>query len=197
MRIAISGLSGCGNTTTCNNVSRALNLKVVNYTLRNLAQDMGMTLEEMLEKRKDDPQFDYMLDRKQIDLVASQDNTILGSRLACWLIYADLKVWLEAPLRERASRIADREGREYYEILVETKKRDEDDIAAYRRLYGINILEHDEIDLTINSERFNAKEVCEIIVNAVKVLEERKPHNNKYTQRIMDVIKHKMGRKPA
>lgn len=195
MRIAISGLSGCGNTTTCNNVSKALKLKVVNYTLRNLAQDMGMTLEEMLEKRKDDPQYDYMLDRKQIDLVASQDNTILGSRLSCWLIYADLKVWLEAPLRERAARIAHRESREYYDVLVETKKRDEEDIAAYKRLYGINIQEHDEIDLTINTERFNAAEVCEIVTNAARVLEERQPKSNKYTQRILDVLASKLGGK--
>ena len=129
VRIAISGLSGCGNTTACHNVANAMNLKVVNYTFRNLAQDMNLKFEEILEKRKEDPSYDYLLDRKQIDLVVSQDNTIMGSRLACWLVHADLKVWLESPLRERAARIAERETRDYYEVLVETKTRDEYDIA--------------------------------------------------------------------
>ncbi len=195
MRIAISGLSGCGNTTACNNVAQALNLKVVNYTFRNLAQDMNLKFEDILEKRKDDPSYDYLLDRKQIDLVVSQDNTIMGSRLACWLVHADLKVWLEAPLRERAARIAEREARDYYEVLVETKTRDEYDIAQYKKLYDINILDHDEIDLTINTQRFHAKEVMELIVNATRVLERRKPPSAKYPQRILDTIAKKLGRK--
>lgn len=194
VRIAISGLAGCGNTTACKNVAKTLKLKVVNFTLRNLAEEMGMTLDEILDKRKDDPKYDYLLDRKQISLVSSEDDTILGSRLSSWLIYADLKVWLDASLRERAARIVEREEREYYEVLVETKKRDEEDIATYKKLYGIDIMKHDEIDLTINTERFDANEVAQIIINTVRVLEARKPKHNRYTQRIMDTINKKIGR---
>ena len=54
VRIAISGKSGCGNTTISRLVADALEFRVVNFTFRNLAQEKGMELAELLEKAAKD-----------------------------------------------------------------------------------------------------------------------------------------------
>jgi len=47
LKIAISSHSGCGNTTATNNVGTTLSLEVVNYTFRDLAQDLDLPFEEI------------------------------------------------------------------------------------------------------------------------------------------------------
>ena len=39
LRIAISGLSGCGNTTVSKKLSEMLGVRMINYTFRNLAEE--------------------------------------------------------------------------------------------------------------------------------------------------------------
>jgi len=43
IRIAISGKSGCGNSTVSRIVATRLGLRVVNYTFKDLARDRGMS----------------------------------------------------------------------------------------------------------------------------------------------------------
>ena len=62
MKIAISGLSGCGNTTTSTVLSKKLGFPLVNFTFRNLAKEKGMSLEELSEKAKYNSDIDKELD---------------------------------------------------------------------------------------------------------------------------------------
>ena len=50
LRLAISGKSGCGNTTVSRLVAEKLGLRVINYTFKNLARDSGMSFEELALK---------------------------------------------------------------------------------------------------------------------------------------------------
>jgi len=177
MRIAISGLSGSGNTTACANVSKELGLTVVNYTYRQLAVDLGTTFEDVRKRAGESTIIDYTLDKILLEK-AKEDNIILGSRLACWLIDADLKIWLHAPLKIRAKRIAEREGKDPKETLEYTQKRDKSDILHYKTAYGINILKHDFTDFTINTENLSALQVAHAVVAAAKIIPiTRKPLN--------------------
>ena len=45
--VAISGLSGCGNTSVSTSLSNLLGIVCINYTLRNLAEDEGFAFDEM------------------------------------------------------------------------------------------------------------------------------------------------------
>ncbi|HPX27941.1 MAG TPA: cytidylate kinase, partial [Treponemataceae bacterium] len=67
LRVAISGKSGCGNTTISSNLSKKLNVVMINYTFRSLSQENGMTLEEILERAKTDDSFDRMVDTRQVE----------------------------------------------------------------------------------------------------------------------------------
>ena len=47
MKLAITGLSGVGSSTTARLVAQKFNLPVNNFTFRDLAKEWGMTFEEM------------------------------------------------------------------------------------------------------------------------------------------------------
>jgi cytidylate kinase len=126
-RVAISGKSGCGNTTVSRLVAAALGLRVVNYTFKNLAQERGMGFEEVCLLAESDPQYDLAVDRRQVQL-AEGGGCVLGSRLAIWLLKGSaFTVYLEAALPVRAARIASREGKPLAEALAETESRDRRD----------------------------------------------------------------------
>ena len=85
LKIAISGFSGCGNTTVSKLVAERLRCKFLNYTLRNLAVDMGKPFAEVQQQAEIDPSLDYAVDKKQAVFSASSKRVVVGSRLACWL----------------------------------------------------------------------------------------------------------------
>ena len=55
LRIAISGKSGCGNTTVSTLLSQKLNVTLINFTFRQLAAEKNMTLAEVIEAAKTKP----------------------------------------------------------------------------------------------------------------------------------------------
>ncbi len=92
--IAISGKSGCGNTTVSKTVADRLNLKFINYTFRTMADERGISFEALRQLAEESTAIDMELDKKQVYL-AAEGNCVLGSRLAIWMIdKADLKVYL-------------------------------------------------------------------------------------------------------
>ena len=122
LRIAISGKSGCGNSTVSRIVAARLGLRVVNYTFKDLARDRGMSFEEVCRLAENDPQYDFTIDRMQVSL-AGEGRCVLGSRLAIWLLRdSALTVYLEAGLEARAERISRREGIPLPEALEDTTR---------------------------------------------------------------------------
>ena len=96
LRIAISGKSGCGNTTVSGLLAETLGVTLINYTFRQLAAEKGMTLAEVIEAAKTDDSYDKYVDKHQIELALAEP-CVLGSRLAVWMLKeADLKVYLFA-----------------------------------------------------------------------------------------------------
>lgn len=195
MKIAVSGLSGCGNTTVSKLVAEKLGLTYVNYTLRNLSEDTGTSFQEIREKaEKEFPKIDLLLDKKLIEL-SSADNVVTASRLAVWLADADLCVWLHATPQTRAKRIAKREGSDWKKVLAETKERDAMDSARYKKLYGINRKKFVEaVDLVINTESISAEKVAEAIACAAKQLPFKENKKRKrIARKLSEFIKLKLG----
>jgi CMP/dCMP kinase len=164
LRIAISGKSGCGNTTVSRLVAEKLGLRFINYTFKNLARDSGTSFEELALKAETDPQYDLTIDRMQVDL-ARMGGCVLGSRLAIWLLRdTALTVYLKASLEERAARIARREGGDPAVVLGRTAARDKRDHARYERLYGYDVDKYDFASLIVDTDRMNQEEVASLIV---------------------------------
>lgn len=168
MKIAISGLSGCGNTTTSTVLSKKLGFPLVNFTFRNLAKEKGMSLEELSEKAKYNSDIDKELDTRQASMARENENAILASRLAIWMLpEADVKVYLEASEKTRAERIMKREGGSLEYQIETTRKRDEENYNRYLNIYGIDCEKYDFADLVIQTDDKTAEQVADIVLEYI------------------------------
>ena len=138
LRVAISGKSGCGNTTVSSLLASKLSIPCVNYTFKNLGAELGLTVKEIMERARTDFSFDRTVDTRQVEL-ANKSSCILASRLAIWLLKnADLKVYLYASSDIRAKRVYKREGGDFEMLKAFTETRDSEDTKRYKELYSID-----------------------------------------------------------
>ena len=172
LRIAISGKSGCGNTTVSTMIAERLGIKLINYTFRNLAKERGISFEEIIEKAKTDFSYDKYVDTQQVEL-AKEESCVLGSRLAIWMLEeADVKIYLYANEDVRAKRIFEREGGDLEKIKAFTLMRDSEDTRRYKELYGIDNSTYEGVaDIVIDSEFYSAEEIVSLIFAELEMLE--------------------------
>lgn len=165
IRVAISGKSGCGNTTVSGLLSEKLGVKLINYTFRQLAAEKGMTLPQVIEAAKNDDSYDKYVDKHQVEL-ALQESCVLGSRLAIWMLKeADLKVYLYASDETRAARVFNREGGDLQQIKDFTAMRDREDTGRYKEFYGIDNNDYSFVDIVIDVNTKTPDEIVQIIID--------------------------------
>ena len=134
IKIAISGRSGCGNTTISKMTSDSLGLRFINFTFRTLAKEHGLEMEKVLELAMADDFWDREVDKRQVALAREEGGCVLGSRLAIWMLDdADLKVYLKARPETRVQRIINREGGDFEQVSAFTQYRDSQDHERYLR----------------------------------------------------------------
>lgn len=169
LRVAISGKSGCGNTTVSTLLSKTLGITLINFTFRQLAEEKGMTLAQVIEAAKTDDSYDKYVDNHQVEL-AKKESCVLGSRLAIWMLKeADLKVYLYASDTTRAERILNREGGDLQQIKDFTAMRDSEDSRRYKKLYDIDNSTYDFCDIIIDTANYSPEEIVkQILDEAVK-----------------------------
>lgn len=168
LHIAISGKSGCGNTTVSGLLAEKLGIKLINYTFRQLAAEKGMTLAEVIEAAKNDDSYDKYVDSHQVEL-AQAEPSVLGSRLAIWVMdKADLKVYLYASDETRAQRVFNREGGDLQQIKDFTAMRDREDTGRYKAFYGIDNNNYDFVDLIIDTANYNPEQIVDLILNKLE-----------------------------
>jgi len=174
LKIAVSGKSGCGNTSVSRLVSEKLGLSFINFTFRSLAAEQNTSLEKVLEKAAEDDWWDNEVDRRQVAMAREAGGCVLGSRLAIWMLKeADLKVYLEASPKIRAERIVKREGGILEEVAVFTGERDRQDKERYLRIYNINNDDYSFADVIINTDYKSVGEIAELIIDAAGKGKER------------------------
>ncbi len=170
LKIAISGRSGCGNTTVSTLTAESLGFRLINYTFHTMADELGIPFKEVCRLAEDDPKYDYQVDEKQIAMTEGGD-CVLGSRLAIWLCKdADLTVFLTAPSQVRAERILTREGGSMEKVIEETKARDARDHKRYMKLYGIDNEDFSFADMIIDTEKYQPEEIRDLIIERVNKL---------------------------
>ena len=168
VRVAISGKSGCGNTTVSSMLAEKLGVKLINFTFRQLAAEKGITLAEVIENAKTDDSYDITVDTRQVEL-ARQESCVLGSRLAIWMLKeANLKVYLLASSEVRAKRILNREGGNLQEIMDFTSMRDNEDSRRYMKLYSIDNNIYDFADLIIDTSVNTPEQIVQIILDKLE-----------------------------
>jgi len=173
IKIAVSGRSGCGNTTVSKMVADALGLRFINFTFRSLAEERGLDLKKILELAAKDDSIDKEVDIRQVQLAREDSDAmngcVLGSRLAIWMLEeADLKVYLDAAAKTRAARIVNREGGSLEEIAAFTAERDRQDHGRYLRIYNIDTDDYSFADLIIDTDNITPQQIADMIIERAK-----------------------------
>jgi len=167
--VTVSGLAGSGTTTLCRNLASYYGFKHVyaGMIFREMAKEMGMSLQEFQEYAEMHPEIDREVDRRQVE-AAKECNVVIEGRLAGWMVKdADLKVWLDAPIMERAKRVARREGISVEEAFVRIAEREKGNKKRYLNLYGIDIDDKSIYDLIINTAKWSPEGVFAIVKAAI------------------------------
>ncbi len=172
MKITISGPPGSGKSTLSKMLSARLGMELVSMgdIFRKLASQRCMSLDEFGMLAKCNDEIDRKLDEEQKKISDEKDNIIIEGRLSGFLVDADLKVWLKAPLKVRAERIAKRENKPLSSAVKETSEREECERVRYLNYYDIDIRDLSVYDIVIDSTKLNPEEICKIVGKAVECL---------------------------
>lgn len=184
MKIAISGLSGVGSSSTAKLVSQKLTLPMTNFTFRALAVEKGVPFETLQKQAEFDPEIDFELDRRLIGFINSHSDCLAATDVACWLddpgVYTrlgmdsgaviDYKIWLEAPIEVRAQRMHEREGGELQNVIDYNHKRDLENQVRYKKLYGIDIFDQSSCDWILETSNLTLEQVVDLVSERIQSL---------------------------
>ncbi|MFB6101949.1 MAG: (d)CMP kinase [Haloplanus sp.] len=172
MLLTVSGPAGSGKSTTAAGLAEALDLEHVSGgdIFRDLAAERGYSPVEFNELAEEDEHIDRDLDRRLYQIARDRDGVVLESRLAGWLAgdYADFRLWLDAPIDVRATRIADREDKSPERAREETLRRERSEQKRYADYYDIPIDDLSIYDLVVNTARWTAADVLAILTTAIE-----------------------------
>ena len=167
MIIAISGKSGCGNSSVSKALAAKCGYTLINYTFREYAGEHGLRFEDVHHLASKNNKIDQYIDDKQVKL-AQQGNCIVGSRLAIWKIeHAHIRVYLTGSLAIRARRISQRENTAYIQTLFKTWVRDTRDYLRYRKYYRINMNRYTFAELIVDSTHKSVADIVDIIYQQI------------------------------
>ncbi|OUJ18821.1 Cytidylate kinase Cmk [Methanonatronarchaeum thermophilum] len=170
MIVAVSGPAGAGTSTTSRAVAKKAKLNHIcaGQIFREMATDNKMTLERFSEYAEQNPEIDHKIDQKQKEIAENKNNILLEGRLAGWMAEnADIKIWLKAPLKLRAKRVAKRENIQLKQALHEVKEREKSEKTRYQEYYQIDIDDLTIYDLIIDTANWNKQSVINIIDTAI------------------------------
>lgn len=171
MLVTVSGPAGSGKSTLAANLAGAFSYEHVSGgdIFRDIAAERGLTPLELNRLAEDEDQIDRDLDRRLRSTARDGEDIVLESRLAGWMAaeYADLRIWLDAPVDVRATRIADREEKSVEQAREETRARAESEALRYEEYYGIDIDDLSIYDLVINTARWTPEGVLSLTTQAV------------------------------
>jgi CMP/dCMP kinase len=167
MIIAISGLTGSGKNTLGELLAKELGYRLVCPTFKDLAAKEGIPLMEFQEKAGKDPDIDRKFDAALKEQAAG-GNCVVTTWLGAWMVEADVRIRVFAPLKIRGERIAKRDSMDVKEAITHVKARDEGNRKRYGKLYRIDIYEDDLFDACLNSGIHPPEKLLEMSLAIIK-----------------------------
>lgn len=172
--VTLSGSPASGTSTLSEMLAEECGVSVVNGgdIFRKMAQDQEMTVAEFATVAEDDLRIDREIDdrlkaeiNRQLESERESDGgLIVESRLAGWHAdgRADLAVWLDAPVEERAQRLGERT-----ETPMELREREKSDASRYQDYYGIDIADLSIYDLVVDTGTLSEEGMFQTVKAAI------------------------------
>lgn len=172
MIITIGGLAGSGTTTASKILSKKLDVPYLSAgdIFRQMAAERDMDVLEFSRFAEENENIDILLDKRQAEIAKQHDNVIVEGRLSAHFVEADLKVGFIAPIDVRIERICKRENKPYEVVKEEIISRSNSEAKRYHEIHGIDINDMEIYDLIINTGKFNAECIADVILKLVEVI---------------------------
>lgn len=170
--IAIGGLHGTGKSTQARRLAASLGLRYISagYLFRRLAEEAGVSLEELSRRAEEDPEIDMLIDEMTRE-EARKGGVVIDGALSAWMAEnADIRILLTSPLEARVGRIAARDGLTLEEARRRTLEREEMERNRFKRYYGIDITDTSIYDIVINTQLFDVGGTARILKSIVQEL---------------------------
>ncbi len=181
--IIISGMPAAGKTTVAWILSGKLGVPVIGggEILKEMAIDRGYKPGgeswwdtpdgiKFLRERETNPGFDKEVDARLEEKIR-HGNIVVTSYTAPWLSKDGFKVWLDAGEKNRAERMAKRDGSNIAQTISTTKIRDDENYRLYKKLYNMEFgKDKVPFDLIIDTNNINAGQVADKIIQKLKEL---------------------------
>ncbi len=175
--IVVSGPPGSGKTTQAKKIAKYFGLRYhsAGMIFRKMAEERGISIEELSRIATEDPSIDIEIDRRTY-LEALKGDIVIDGHLTAWIIadIADVRVLITAPLATRIKRIALRDGKSFMEAYHETVMREYLQKIRFRKYYGIDIDDLSIFDIIVNTENLRIDDTFEIVKTAIEKILKRK-----------------------
>lgn len=182
MKLTISGTLGSGKSTVAQILAENFGLKRYQSGgfMRKMAEERGMTLNELQLIAENDKSVDDEIDNRQIALGKKENNFIMEARLGYHFIPDSFKIYLKTSVEVAAERIMlsmkekneerEKEGlkKNKKEIIQSLIRRRLSEKQRYLDYYDIDYEDESNYDLVIDTSNIDAQEVSEKIIKKVK-----------------------------
>ena len=175
MIITISGKAGSGKSTIAKMLAKKLSYShhSIGDLQRDIARELGLTIEELGELEKKDDKYDRMLDEKQKNMGKEEDDFVIDGRLSSHFIPKAYKIFLDVDLDEAIKRrLGQDRDTENFDDSNEAKrsilKREKTNQERWIEYYKYDFLDMDNYDLIINTNNLTPNEILEKILEEIK-----------------------------
>jgi cytidylate kinase len=172
--IVISGPPGAGTSSIAREVAKRLNLRYLSP---------GKTYKSFLPKKEAEAALEFWKTRfgsskelhERLDAYqvkeAKKGNIVVCGKLSIFFLkdIADFKIWVDAPLKVRAKRTAQRDKIPFKEALKQISEREMIERSKWKDMYGFDYFEQkNEADLILDNSKLTLKEAVDTILKFIK-----------------------------
>jgi CMP/dCMP kinase len=179
MIITVSGPHGTGKSTYAARLAHALRIRHVSAgsLFRRIANEKGLSLEELGEKALEDPSIDKLVDERTI-AEADKGNVVVDGQLAGWILKerTDLRIYLKAPEQVRLERIAKRDKLTLQDARLQTEQRESVQRERYLRHYSFQVEDRSIYQLVLDTSLGTIEDTAKVLISAAVMVRKAKKH---------------------